>query len=101
MQWAIEKLAKYRSKHVIESVKDWNEDIRLGYQLVCSTDEIRVHPKRGGGFYHDPGEIAQLSRISQGILPKIDWSGRAVVETFSDAEIITLAARSGLEVSRA
>jgi hypothetical protein len=62
-------LRQYREPHKIEPIEDRDPD--LGLILRCSHDHLRVIGKVGGGFRHDPSEIAGLARIERG--EQIRW----------------------------
>lgn len=52
------RLALYRQNHVIEPVNSLNGN-PLG--LRCGHDSIRILPRKGGGWRHDPDEIRALA----------------------------------------
>jgi hypothetical protein len=57
-------LARYREPHVIEPVKDWDDDLG-GFYWRCRHDGLRLYPRQGG-FIHAPDEIKGLAAIERG-----------------------------------
>lgn len=68
----VQQLREYRSAHVIRPVKDWNDDIRLGYVTRCAVDGLRVIPRRTG-WRHHPDEVRALGRAERGEETAIRW----------------------------
>ena len=60
-----ETLARFRSRHRIEIVRDYNED-RGRFDDLCATDHLRVYRLRDGSLRHDTGEVARLARLERG-----------------------------------
>lgn len=61
----IERLRAYREKHTIDVVTNVNGPTLVAgdHRVECAHDHIRIFPKRGGGWRHDPDEIKQLAGV--------------------------------------
>jgi hypothetical protein len=66
----VQRLAAYRSRHVIAWVKDWSDEPREGFVMRCAHCHLRVIQRRSGQrpllWRHHPDDVRALAKAERG-----------------------------------